>query len=93
MKKILFFFGLLCISCGDKEVLCPTIALECPTDETQCASVDEQDGCYEITQGSDECKQTIYCLPASTDQLEYPLCKRAQKWNRSEEKACGFLFQ
>ena len=66
MKKILFVLSVFVLSCGDKEVLCPTIALECPPEESQCASADE-DGCYELTSGEGECAQTVYCLPAETE--------------------------
>ena len=46
---------------GEKEVTCPTIALECLEGETQCETANE-DGCYELTMGSGDCEQIIYCM-------------------------------
>ena len=62
MRLILLFISMTSISCGEKEVTCPAIALECPERETQCESADE-DGCYELTMGSGDCEQIIYCMP------------------------------
>ena len=53
----------LLFACGDKGVACPAIALECPVDEVQCATAEEDDSCYELTMGEGECEQIIYCRP------------------------------
>ena len=60
MRILLTLLAFTVISCGDKMVACPAIALECPAGERHCESADE-DGCEELTMGEGECLQVIYC--------------------------------